>query len=100
MSTISNQFDGGALQFDKFGVVTGTSSTGTQFASDPCAMVRFKASPSNIGVFLLGEAGSGLTSFPMSAGDDTGWVSTSNVSRYIQANASGSSDYLLYWLQK
>ena len=99
-SSVKDQFADGALQFDKFGTVTGSSSTGTQFGSDPCAMVRFKAHPDNDGIFLLGEAGSGLTSFPMSAGDDTGWVSTSNVNRYMQANASGSSDFLLYWLQK
>jgi hypothetical protein len=86
--------------FDKFGVVTGTSSTGVQFADDPCSAVRFKAHPDNIGLFLLGEAGSGLTSYPLDAGDDTGWVSTSNVNRYLHSNASGSADHLLYWLQK
>ena len=100
-SSVKDQFADGALQFDKFGIVTGTTSTGTQFASDPCAMVRFKAHPDNDGVFLLGEAGSGLTSFPMSAGDDTGWVSTSNVNRYMQSNSwTGTGDRLLYWLQK
>ena len=99
-SSVKDQFADGALQFDKFGTVTGSSSTGTQFGSDPCSMVRFNAHPSNEGIFMLGEAGSGLAPFPMSAGDDTGWVSTSNVNRYLQANASGSTDYLLYWLQK
>jgi hypothetical protein len=99
-SSIKNQFADGALQFDKFGLITGTSSTGIRMTNDPCAMLRFKADPGNIGVFLIGEAGSGLTSFPLSAGDDTGWVSTSNVNRYQHSNISGSADYLLYWLQK
>jgi len=86
--------------FDKFGIVTGTSSTGVQFGDDPCVAVRFKAHPANIGLFLLGEAGSGLTSYPLSAGEDTGWVYTSNLSRYSHSNISGSTDQLLYWLQK
>jgi hypothetical protein len=89
-----------APMFDKFGVVTGTSSTGVQMPNDPCNAVRFKAHPNNIGIFLLGEAGSGLTSYPLDAGDDTGWIYTSNTNRYLHSNVSGSTDQLLYWLLK
>ena len=89
-----------APNFNKFGVVTGTSSTGVQFPDDPCMGVIIKAHPNNIGIFLLGEAGSGLTSYPLDAGDDTGWVYTSNINRFQHSNISGSTDQLLYWLQK
>ena len=97
-ATIPEQFSD-ALIFDKFGVVSGTISA-VQFADNPCGMVRFKADPGNNENFLLGEYGSGLTSFPLAAGDDTGWVSTSNLNRYIYSNVSGSAERLHYWLQK
>jgi hypothetical protein len=85
--------------FDKFGVVSG-SATAIQFPDEPCFSVRFKADPDNNEDFFLGEAGSGLTPFPMDAGDDTGWIATSNLNRYIYSNVSGSAEYLYWWLQK
>ncbi len=98
-ATIKEQYAEGSLNFDKFGVITGSVSA-VQMYDEPCSMVRFKADVDNSGPFLLGEAGSGLTSFPMAAGDDTGWVSTSNLDRYNHSSASGTYNYLLYWLQK
>ena len=89
-----------APNFNKFGVVTGTSSTGIQLPDDPCMAVQFKSHPDNVGMFLLGEAGSGLTSWPLDPGEETGWIYTSNVNRFQHSNISGSTDQLLYWLQK
>ena len=81
-SSVKDQFADGALQFDKFGVITGSSAAAIMY-DEPCSMVRFKADVDNDTPFLLGEAGSGLTSWPMAGGDDTGWVSTSNLNNGI-----------------
>ena len=97
-STIKEQFTD-SLFFDVFGIVTG-SVTSTQFADNPCGMVRFKADSANVNAFKLGKVGAGFTAFPLYAGDDTGWVSTSNLDRYIHSDASGTMDYLYWWLQK
>jgi hypothetical protein len=98
-SSVKDQFAEGSLHFDKFGVITGSTSA-VIMDDEPCSMVRFKADNDNSGAMLIGEAGSGLTSWPMEAGDDTGWVSTSNLDRYNHSSSSGTYNYLLYWLQK
>ncbi len=98
-SSVKDQFADGALQRDKFGVITGSTSAAIMY-DEPCSMVRFKADNDNFTEFLLGEAGSGLASWPMEAGDDTGWVSTSNLNRYTHSSPSGTASYLYYWLQK
>ena len=98
-STVKDQFAGGSLHFDKFGVITGSTSV-VIMADEECSMARFKADNDNDTPFLIGEAGSELASWPMEAGDDTGWVSTSNLNRYTHSSASGTASYLYYWLQK
>ncbi len=99
MGKVKDQFSEGSLHFDKFGVITGSTSE-VQMYDEPCSMVRFKADNDNATVMLIGEAGSGLTSWPMEAGDDTGWVSTSNLNRYNHSSASGTYNALYFWLQK
>jgi len=99
MTGIKDQFSS-VPHFDKFGVVTGTSSAIVQFADNECKMTRFKADPDNNETFFLGEAGAGYCVFPLDAGDDTGWVATSNLDRYTYQNASGTAESLYYWLQK
>lgn len=84
--------------FDVFGVITGTVAA-TQFPTGSCGMVRFKANPDNSGQFLLGHEAEN-TVYPMVAGDDTGWVATTNLNRYWHSDASGTMDRLHYWLQK
>lgn len=94
--------DSDSLMFDKFGVVTGSASvtgTVTQFVDEESRIIRFKADAGNGGVFLLGEAGSGLTSFPLEAGDEVEW-NASNLNKYIHTNVSGTMDYLYWWVRK
>jgi len=97
-ATIKEQFSD-SLFFDKFGVITGSASI-VQFPNEPCGMARFKADNGNIGLFLIGEDGSATTPFPLYGGDDTGWISTSNLNRYQHSDVSGTADYLYYWLQR
>ena len=98
-STVKDQFAEGALQFDKFGVITGSASV-VIMPDEKCSMVRFKADNDNDTEFLIGEAGSGISPFPLEAGDDTGWASTSNLNRYNHSSPSGTASYLYFWLQK
>ena len=82
---------------NRFGVVTGSSSD-IRFPTGTCELVRFKAHPSNIGTFFVGDQ-PGQTLFPIDAGDDTGWVNLKNINELIYRNPSGSADYLYWWLQ-
>jgi len=95
MATIPSQFQD-AYNVNRFGVASGTASA-TQFPSQECKIVRFKADPDNNEDFLLGVEGN--TSFPLDAGDDTGWVSASNLNQFYYSNVSGSAEYLYYWWQ-
>jgi hypothetical protein len=96
MGTIRSQFADSFI-YDEMGTITG-SATAVQLATNLCNMVRFKANNDNVNVFWLGQDANN-TAFPMYAGDDTGWVSTSNLDRYWHQNNSGAVDYLHYWLQ-
>lgn len=82
---------------NRFGVVTGTASA-TRFPTGTAQIARFKAHPSNIGTFFVGDEPTS-TLFPIDAGDDTGWFSIDNLNKLYYNNASGSSDYLYWWLQ-
>ena len=82
---------------NRFGVVTGSSSD-IRFPTGTCELVRFKAHPSNIGTFFVGDQ-PGQTLFPIDAGDDTGWVNLKNINELMYRNPSGSADYLYWWLQ-
>jgi hypothetical protein len=95
MATIPSQFSD-ALNVNRFGVASGTVAA-TQFPNLPCKMVRFKANPDNNEDFLLGVEGN--PSFPLDAGDDTGWVSAYNLNQFYYSNISGSAEYLHYWWQ-
>lgn len=97
MTTIRHQFSD-SLMFDEFFVVTG-SATAIQFMTGTVGMMRMKADIDNEGVFRIGNRADSCL-YPLNAGDDTGWVSTSDMNRYWHQNASGSSDYLYYWVQE
>jgi len=84
--------------YDEMGVITG-SVTAVQFPTGTCGAIRFKADVDNVGTFNLGHDVNNC-SFPMRAGDDTGWAQTTDTNRYWHSNASGSVDYLYFWLQK
>ena len=96
---INEQFSS-VPHFDKFGVVTGSSGSIVTFADNECKMARFKADADNNATFFLGEAGAGYVAFPLGAGDDTGWVATSDLDRYTYYSASGIAELLYFWLQK
>ena len=95
-------------QFNWIGVVTGTASY-TQFPSGTAKLLRFKAHPSNEGIFEIVEVGGADDGhWPMSPGDDTGWIAPPTgdgnwrgMHNYKYRDTSGSStNYLHFWLQK
>ena len=96
MASINEQFSAVPLG-NVFGTITGTV-TAAQFPEAPCKLLRLKAGPANSGVFLLGSSAN--PPWPMSAGDDTGWVAAEDMSTFWGGSASGSMDYLYYWLQR
>ena len=96
-STIPKMFSD-AFPADEFGIVTGTQSC-IQFPTGTCGMVRFKAHPDNVGLFLIGNAVQGCL-FPLDAGDDTGWISADALHRFYANGLSGTSDYIYWFLQR
>lgn len=88
--------------YDYFFIVSGTVA-GTQFPNIGCGLARFKALPSNVGVFTFGHR-SGTAStlpWPLSASDDTGWfaVGNGNLNTYWYKDPSGTMDKIAVWLQ-
>jgi hypothetical protein len=88
------------------GVVTG-SVTCVAFPAQSAKLLRFKADPGNVGVHKLGVVGTGECLWPMAAGDDTGWIAPpyiegnlAGLNSYKHSNASGSVDFLYYWIQR
>lgn len=77
------------------GVVTGTNAA-VQFPAIGIGMVRFKADGGNGSNFYLGQ--NGTATYPLAAGDDTGWVYADDLADYWY-KGSGSC-YLHYWFQK
>jgi len=110
-NTINQMFSGNPMN-NIFGSVTGTASTGTvdyctQFESGSAKLLRFKADPDNVGVFKLGAVGTGDCLWPMSAGDDTGWIAPpsddgdrAGLHSYKYYNYSGGSEVLYWWIQR
>jgi len=105
MSAINEQFSDNPMT-NIFGLVSGTP-TETQFPSGTAKLLRFKADPNNNEVFKIGIWGTTAPSWPMSAGDDTGWFAppttdgnTRGLQDYSHSNVSGSAEQLHYWLQK
>jgi hypothetical protein len=104
---INEQFSDNPME-NIFGLVSGTSSF-TSFPSGTAKLLRFKAHPSNEGIFELEEADGGQDApWPMSAGDDTGWIAPPHVEGnrrglhdYVFRDTSGSTtNYLHYWIQR
>lgn len=75
-----------------------SGTTVTQFPSVQVKLARLKAWTSNIGSFFVGESASDLF-FELDAGDDTGWISLSNLNQLWFSNGSGTADKLAVWLQ-
>lgn len=95
-------------QMNVFGVVSGTSSY-VQFPSGTAKLLRFKAHPDNETIFEIVEfGGKDDGRWPMSAGDDTGWIAPPTgdgnlrgIHNYKYRDTSGSSsNYLHWWIQK
>lgn len=93
-------------QYNIFGMVTGTVSV-TQFPSGTAKLLRFKADPDNDGNFLLGAYGTGVCSWPLAAGDDTGWIAPPSadgnlrgLQNFTYQDLSGTMDRLHYWIQR
>jgi hypothetical protein len=77
---------------NSFGTLTGSASAAS-FPALPCLMVKFKADPANTPVVFLGVVGN--ANWPMSAGDDTGWVACNNLNDFAYRN----SGTIHYWVQ-
>lgn len=75
-----------------------SGTVATQFPDVPVKLARFKAWSSNIGSFFIGESTNDRF-FELDAGDDTGWVSLSNLNQLWFSNGSGTADKLAVWLQ-
>ena len=104
-ATIKEVFSGNPDN-NLFGVVSG-SVTQVTFPEETAMLVRFKADPDNSNVFKLGVVGTGECLWPMSAGDDTGWVAPPHIegnlaglNSYKYSNVSGAVDRLYYWIQR
>lgn len=78
------------------GVVTGTA-TALNFPNSDIHLIRFKAAPANLEVFYLGTTANNM--WPLSAGDDTGWVLADNWSDYWYKGGTGTVNHLHYWIQ-
>ncbi len=87
------------LIYNKFGVITGSVAV-TIMPNEPCGRVMFQANEDNLTEFLLGEAGSGLTSWEVGSGAETPWIEASNLNKFCFSNVTGSAEYLNWWLQK
>jgi hypothetical protein len=108
MSSFMSDFQGG-FPVDEIGVITG-SSTYRQLPNRPGELFRLKAQSSNIGSSFIGtNTGSvfglgvgGQIAFEIDSGDDTGWFKLmgNNLNSLYCYNPSGSSERLVYWLQR
>ena len=85
--------------YNVFGIITGT--TVTQFPDVPCQQARLMAYSANIGSFFIGNGvATGLCVWELDAGEDTGWFGTDNLNNLYYKNASGTSDFLAYWINR
>ena len=86
------------FQVNAFGIITGTSVT--QFPDIDCQLARLVAYSSNIGSFFVGNAAStDRCVWELDAGYDTGWFGIDNLNNLWYRSASGTVDYLVYWVQ-
>lgn len=102
-ASIKDQFSGN-FPYDEFFVVTGSVGP-VRFPNIGGGLARFKAHPSNTGVFSFGStSGTAYAWLPwlLSAGDDTGWfaLGNNNLNTYWYKDPSGTSDKITVWLQK
>lgn len=87
------------FQINAFGIITGTVVT--QFPDIECQYARLMAYHSNIGSFFIGNGSSAsLCVWELDAGDDTGWFGIDNLNKLWHKNGSGTSDYLVYWIER
>src|SRR5512139_936095 len=85
--------------YNVFGIITGTSVQ--PFPDIPCSLANLKAYASNIGSFKIGhQSGTSQCVWELDAGQETGWFGIHNLNELWRSNASGTSDYLVYWVQK
>lgn len=85
--------------YNVFGIITG--STITPFPDVPAQLARLEAYAANIGSFFIGhQSGTSQCVWELDAGYDTGWFSISNLNEFWYRNPSGTSDYMVYWIQK
>lgn len=86
--------------YDDIGIVSGTVGS-TNFPDVGCGLVRFKGLSTNIGTFFISNvSGTASQGYPIRAGEDSGWIATSNLNRFWFKNGSGTVDKLAYWLQR
>jgi len=97
MTDIVNQFANDP-KVNEFITVTGTNDVIVQMPSGTALMMRFKTHPNNSGTFSLGD-NQAEADWPMSAGDDTGWIAANNLENYWYSGGGGF-DQMIAWLQR
>lgn len=83
---------------NSFGIMTGTSS-GVAFPDRPALLVRFQADPDNVAPVFLGSSAATCI-WQMAAGTETGWIAANNLNQFFQRAASGTMDYIQWWVQR
>lgn len=93
-----NVYGGLTSLVSEFGLITG-SATAAQLPDKPCVMVNIKARSANAGSFMIG-AYSNQCLWELDAGQETGWIMVTNANQLWFANASGTAERLIWWVQR
>ena len=97
MASINEQFS--VVPWNNlFGLVSGSVSA-IPFPTNICKLIRIKAHTDNDAPFYIGDDPTRMY-WELNPNDDTGWVALDHVERLYYQNASGTTQYLTYWLQK
>jgi len=83
---------------ESFYKITGTFAA-SQFPDVEVQQVKLRTPSTNVGSIYIGGNASD-TWFELDAGVDTGWFNTTNLNNYWQSKSSGTTDYIVAWVQR
>ena len=81
-----------------FGVVTG-SATALQFPDEPAIQAKIQSRKGNADISSIGNSVNN-TVLEIEAGEITDWFEIDNLNELWYSNPSGSSDALVWWIQR
>lgn len=81
-----------------FGVVTGSASA-LQFPSEPAIQAKLSARAGNLSIVNVGNAVDNAV-FEIQAGETTEWFEIDNLNELWYSSASGTADYIVWWIQR